>query len=133
MSVSMLDPLAPGPSSSSSKDHTTFRTLTRERQFRHPPSTKSDIPALDELVKPHIESFNALLEDDQGNKGLLALGVEEVGSKVVFDGKATEGMPWGNKISCGSLLSTTLPPYHLKPLRVFSRLTSLIVSVSAFR
>lgn len=95
--MSVSDPLAPGPSYS--KDHTTFRTLTRERQFRHPPTAQSDIPALDELVKPHIESFNALLEDDQGNKGLLALGVEDVGSKVVFDGKASEAMPWGNKIS----------------------------------
>ena len=58
-----FDPLSPSLASSS-KDNTTFKTLTRERAFRHPPVDSSDVPLLDELVKPHIESFNALIEDE---------------------------------------------------------------------
>jgi hypothetical protein len=57
-----FDPLSPSLASTS-KDHTTFRTLTRERAFRHPPTDGPDIAALEELVKPHIESFNALIDD----------------------------------------------------------------------
>lgn len=59
-----FDPLAP-TTASTSKDHTTFHTLTRERAFRHPPADAPDIAALEELVKPHIESFNALLDDGE--------------------------------------------------------------------
>jgi DNA-directed RNA polymerase I subunit RPA2 len=32
--------------------------------------------------------------------GLLQLGVNDIGQKVVFDGRATEGKPFGNKITC---------------------------------
>ena len=58
------------------------------------------MPALDELVKPHIESFNALVEQDDGGKGILQVEAEDLGEKVVFDGKEVEGMPRGSKISC---------------------------------
>ena len=63
MAVINYDPLAP-TTASSSKDTTSFHTLTRERAFRHPPKVGSDVPALDELVAPHIDSFNALIEDE---------------------------------------------------------------------
>lgn len=95
--VNTSDPLNPraGPSSQ------TFHTLKRERQFRHPPADSSDYPALDELVAPHIQSFNALTEDDTGmGKGLIGLGLEDIGEKVVFDGQAAEGYPFGTKITC---------------------------------
>ena len=97
-----FDPLSPSHASSSNiSDSSTFHTLTRERLFRHPPTTSSDIPALDQLVAPHIESFNALVEDElAGGKGLLQMGVEDVGEKCVFDGKGDESRPWGTKISC---------------------------------
>ncbi|OCF60309.1 DNA-directed RNA polymerase I subunit RPA2 [Kwoniella mangroviensis CBS 10435] len=103
--VASFDPLSPSFASSSGSgvgvvDKSTFKTLTRERQFRHPPTTSSDVPALDELVQPHIQSFNALIEDE-GNKGLLQLGVEDIGEKVVFDGKEWDNDPtgFGSKIS----------------------------------
>lgn len=99
MATMTFDPLSP-TTASSSTDHTTFHTLTRERQFRHPPAQVSDVPALDQLVSPHLESFNALVEDDQTGQGLLQLGVESIGKKVVFDGQASASKPWGNKISC---------------------------------
>lgn len=81
-------------------DSQSFHTLTREAAFSHPPTNKSDIPALDELVAPHIESFNALLEDSEGGgKGLLALAVDDIGAKVVFDGKKPGT---GNRLSSQS-------------------------------
>ena len=108
-----FDPLSPstaGGSGSKSqklvsknKDSSTFKTLTRERQFRHPPINASDVSALDELVKPHLESFNALIQDTGdkfGGKGLLQLGVEDIGEKSVFDGKGEDERPWGQKITC---------------------------------
>ena len=97
------DPLAPNAASSSRH---TFKTLERERLNRHPSTNGVDHPALEELVKPHVESFNALMEDssasleDGQGKGLLQLGVEEIGSKVIFDGKGDENGSLGNKISC---------------------------------
>lgn len=90
------------PSTSSSARHT-FHTLSREARFRFPPAEGSDVPALDELVKPHIDSFNALLEDPaseaSGGGGLLGLAVRDITEKVVFDSveKAT-----GNRLSSAS-------------------------------
>ncbi|WWC91401.1 uncharacterized protein L201_006345 [Kwoniella dendrophila CBS 6074] len=100
--VAAFDPLSPSQASSS-KDKSTFGTLTRERQFRHPPNSQSDVPALDELVEPHIKSFNSLI-DDEGEKGLLQLGIEDIGEKVVFDQKPFEDQNgklngFGTKIS----------------------------------
>ncbi|GHJ88216.1 hypothetical protein NliqN6_4618 [Naganishia liquefaciens] len=92
-----FDPLAPNATPSSSKH--TFKTLERERLNRYPSTEGADHPSLDELVKPHIQSFNALMEGSDGKgKGLLQLGVEDLGTKVVFDGKG-EGGVGGNKIS----------------------------------
>lgn len=115
--VAAFDPLAPSQASSStSPDNTTFHTLTRERQFRHPPLNASDVPALDELVAPHIKSFNALIEDEgnPGAKGLLQMGVEDIGEKVVFDGKGSEG-GLGTKLSCmsGDCIAQSLANAHL--------------------
>ena len=61
----MFDPLSPSLASSS-REPGSFHTLDRERAFRHPPPNASDVPSLDDLVAPHIDSFNALIEDDSG-------------------------------------------------------------------
>ncbi|KAF9520714.1 hypothetical protein BS47DRAFT_1370286 [Hydnum rufescens UP504] len=79
-----------------------FRTLEREHQFRHPSRNGSDVPILEELVAPHIESFNALFED-AGGRGLLDLATENIEPRVVFDGKGRTGETsgqagWGNKM-----------------------------------
>jgi DNA-directed RNA polymerase I subunit RPA2 len=68
--------------------------------FSNPPKDKSAYPALKAALLPHIESFNALLESDGHKPGLLELGLQEIGTKSVFDG--AEGAPtWrGNKLSC---------------------------------
>lgn len=62
-----------------------FRTLERESRFINPPKDKSAFPLLEEAVKPHVGSFNALTEGPNG--GLLNEGVKDIGEKVIFDGK----------------------------------------------
>ena len=65
---------------------------------------------LDQLAKPHIESFNALFDDsglDQGDTdghGLLSLGIKDIGPKTVFSGTAKGEPPGENplrtKLTC---------------------------------
>lgn len=100
--VASFDPLAPQKATSSKfRDKSTFGTLTRERMFRHPSTTGPDFESLEELVRPHIESFDALTEgSEDGSAGLLELAIQDIGEKVVFDGVATESMPFGTKITC---------------------------------
>lgn len=76
-----------------------FRTLEREQRFINPPKDKSAYPLLADAVQPHIGSFNALTEGPDG--GLLNLGVKDIGSKVIFDGKGSDTNPnyLGNKLS----------------------------------
>jgi DNA-directed RNA polymerase I subunit RPA2 len=88
----------------------TFDTLAREQSFKHPPKTASTFPILDEFVKPHLESFNALFDDsglpvgDENGLGLLSLAIKDIGERVVFDGKGRVGPEsgegsWGNRMS----------------------------------
>ncbi|KIJ56502.1 hypothetical protein M422DRAFT_197419 [Sphaerobolus stellatus SS14] len=95
-------------STSSHKKHS-FHTLERETQFRQPTKQGVDIPILSEFVIPHIESFNALFDDsdlplgDGDGRGLLSLGIADIGDRVVFDGKGRLGSSsgqggWGNRL-----------------------------------
>jgi DNA-directed RNA polymerase I subunit RPA2 len=78
---------------SSSGRTPTFDTLAREHSFRHPTNTGSTYPILNEFIKPHLESFNALFDDsglpmgDGNGSGLLSLAIKDIGERVVFDGK----------------------------------------------
>ncbi|AET38153.1 DNA-directed RNA polymerase I core subunit RPA135 Ecym_2421 [Eremothecium cymbalariae DBVPG len=76
-----------------------FRTLERESRFINPPKDKSAFPLLQEAVQPHIGSFNALTAGV--NDGLLNQGVRDIGTKVLFDGKASSENPnyLGNKLA----------------------------------
>jgi DNA-directed RNA polymerase I subunit RPA2 len=71
-----------------------YETLEREKRFKEPPVKGPAIPLLDELAKPHIESFNALFDDsglergDTDGRGLLYLGINDIGPKTVFSGTA---------------------------------------------
>ncbi|KAH0538307.1 DNA-directed RNA polymerase I subunit RPA2 [Glutinoglossum americanum] len=74
---------------------TIFDTVRRENLFRNPPRDKTAYPALQGAVQPHIESFNAIL--DQG--GLLDLGLRDIGTRAFFDGAGNAPNPRGNKLS----------------------------------
>ena len=58
-----------------------YNTNKRQRLFRTPPK-KTAYPALYEAVKPHTDSFNALIGDQQ----LLAAAVKDIGTKIFLDG-----------------------------------------------
>lgn len=82
----------------------TFNTLAREESFKNPAKKGSNYSILNEFVTPHIESFNALFDDsglpegDGDGKGLLSMGLDDVGERVVFDrlGNSTDG--WGHRM-----------------------------------
>ncbi|CCM03352.1 uncharacterized protein FIBRA_05481 [Fibroporia radiculosa] len=99
-----------GSERTATKPGGTFGTLAREQQFKNPPTDGAAVPILNEFVTPHIESFNALFDDsglpagDGDGRGLLSLGIKEIGTRVVFDGKGEIGAEsgqggWGNRLS----------------------------------
>lgn len=77
-----------------------FGTLAREKRFANPSQTSHDVPELEELVAPHIDSFDALFDDGsgKGKGGLLDLAVKDLKSKVVFDGKGKDQGKLGNRL-----------------------------------
>lgn len=94
----------------------TFHTLEREERFKHPPKSGHVAPILNEFVTPVLESFNALFDDsglpkgDGDGRGLLSLGIKDIGERVVFDGKGDVGVEssqkgWGNRLTSTSLYS----------------------------
>ncbi len=79
-----------------------FRARELVDTFRHPSTTGSDVPTLDEIAAPHIESFNTLFEDG-GNLGLLQKAIEDIAPRVVFDGKGLDeylATGLGNRLEC---------------------------------
>ncbi|KAJ6561460.1 hypothetical protein DFH09DRAFT_1159999 [Mycena vulgaris] len=83
----------------------TFNTLAREEAFRNPPKNGSTHSILNEFVAPHIESFNALFDDsglpsgDGDGRGLISLGLQDIGERVVFDGDGkVDNRGWGNRM-----------------------------------
>ncbi|KAI8873354.1 beta and beta-prime subunits of DNA dependent RNA-polymerase [Ramicandelaber brevisporus] len=71
---------APGPS------HTHFRTLERLRSSIDPLKDGHEYPALQEISKPHVQSFNAMFD----SRNLLGLAVADIMERVVFDGKGVD-------------------------------------------
>ena len=100
-----------------------FGTLEREHRFRFPSDVQGDFnyPAAHELIRPHIDSFDALFEgatneqeaissrsgeNGGGNGagiGLLQLLVDDLQPKTVFDGVGEANGGLGNKIECRSM------------------------------
>lgn len=74
-----------------------FRALERNRNFEHPSTTASPYPKLHKLIEPHIESFNALFEQD----GLLEKSIEDLPYRIAWDGKGADNSR-GNKLQCMS-------------------------------
>ncbi len=86
-----------------------FDTLKREESFRNPSKDGLNVPILNELVSPHIESFNALFDDsglpagDGIGRGLLSIALKDIDERVIFDGTGDragkEPAAWGNRMS----------------------------------
>ena len=77
---------------------TSFNTLKREHEFRYPSKTSPAYPEAHKLIEPHIKSFDALFEEQDGTLGLLSLAVKDLDPHVIFDGKGPEGSR-GNKLT----------------------------------
>jgi len=60
-----------------------FDTSRREKLFRNPPKDHTPYPALAEAIQPHIDSFNALLD----NSKLLEAALKDIGTKTFLDGE----------------------------------------------
>src|SRR5271154_6307445 len=89
-----------------------YETVRRHHLFAKPPEDRSAYPALAEAVKPHIESFNALFEEQK----TLEAGLKDIGILTVVDGDSrasAESSPQ-NRLSLrvtGLVLEKpTLPP-----------------------
>lgn len=65
---------------------TQYDTLKREALFRNPPSKKSAYPQLQEAIKPHVDSFNAIFAE----RGQLYHALKDIGTKVFLDGSGQE-------------------------------------------
>ena len=74
-----------------------FDTLRREKLFRNPPRDHTAYPALVAALQPHIESFNALLNDSK----LLEAGVQDIGTKVFLDGESESPSERGQRLKDG--------------------------------
>ncbi|ODH48499.1 hypothetical protein GX48_05366 [Paracoccidioides brasiliensis] len=59
-----------------------FDTLRRERLFRHPPKDHTAYPSLAASIRPHIDSFNALFDNDR----ILEAALKDIGTKSFLDG-----------------------------------------------
>jgi len=70
---------------------TSFNTLKREDAFRNPSKTHPHYTEAHELIRPHIDSFNALFEGESSGGGLLDLAVKDLDPKVVFSQKNGKG------------------------------------------
>ncbi|KAG1892133.1 hypothetical protein F4604DRAFT_1966241 [Suillus subluteus] len=112
--------------SQKSRRQPTFNTIQREESFKNPSKTGSTYPILNEFVTPHIESFNALFDDsglpkgDGDGRGLLSLGLKDIGERVVFDGSGELGTESGQR-GWGNRLSIWIEEVSIAPPRVTDR------------
>ena len=65
-----------------------FETLKRENQFKHPSESLSEYPDLQNLIRPHLESYNAIFD-----QGLLVRALANLDSKIVRDAQ-------GHRLTC---------------------------------
>lgn len=108
------------PDGSSRTPQSTFDTLRRESNFKNPPKDGHAVPILNEFVTPILESFNALFDDsklprgDGDGSGLLTLGIQGIGERVVFDGKGDIGSESGQRGWGNRLTSACTPSYVVR-------------------
>lgn len=72
----------------SGRNPQSFQTLDYVHRAVHPSTSEPDVPALHELPRPHIESFDSIFDD-----GLLDMAVQNLDPKEIIDAA-------GNRLSC---------------------------------
>src|SRR4051812_23944286 len=58
-----------------------YDTIRRQNLFKAPPRDKSAYPALAAAIRPHIQSFDALFENQQ----ILQAGLCDIGTQTFVD------------------------------------------------
>ncbi|KAL0092040.1 hypothetical protein J3Q64DRAFT_1674279 [Phycomyces blakesleeanus] len=82
-----------------------FNTLERERLFRNPSEDSYGVPILQEVVAPHLDSFNSITKFGDSEEGLLDYAVKDIGKMSVFDNSQNDtnvtesGQILGNKLT----------------------------------
>ncbi|KAF8311445.1 beta and beta-prime subunits of DNA dependent RNA-polymerase [Clavulina sp. PMI_390] len=111
---------------------TSFRTVKREHDFRYPNPSGPAQPMLEELVRPHIESFDALFDDSKG-PSLIQLAIDDMTPKVIYDGFGDKQNPMGgNKLEIKVLsLVVAKPKMSDKQARPVGTLDTNVYPVEA--
>ncbi|PJF18528.1 DNA-directed RNA polymerase subunit beta [Paramicrosporidium saccamoebae] len=76
-----------------------FETLKFYNSARHPSSAESDTPRVHELIRPHIDSFNAIFDD-----GLLDRSVANLEVRESEDGRGNRLRFWLEDVQVGKPL-----------------------------
>jgi DNA-directed RNA polymerase I subunit RPA2 len=88
-----------------------YDTVKRQKLFKNTPKDRSAFPALQAAVKPHVESFNALWDEN-----LIDAGLKDIGTHTVVDGdlrnpsRATARNKLDLRVTEVLLEKATLPP-----------------------
>ena len=61
-----------------------YDTLRRNKLYKNPPRDRSAFPLLQAAVRPHVESFNAIFDDNDDN--LINKALADIGTHTVVDG-----------------------------------------------
>lgn len=72
----------------SDRNPQSFQTLDYVHRSVHPSTGEADVPALHELPRPHIDSFDSIFDD-----GLLDMAVQNLDPKELIDAA-------GNRLTC---------------------------------
>ena len=78
-----------------------FETIAREKNGVTPSPGKTTVPDLHELIRPHLDSFNAIRSlNNNRSKGLLDVAIADLDKRDMKDS-------FGNKLECTSTESST--------------------------
>ena len=70
------------PSATNTEWTVGFDVLRREKLFRNPPKDRTAYPSLEEAIRPHVDSFNALF----GESKIIEHALHDIGTKTFLDG-----------------------------------------------
>jgi DNA-directed RNA polymerase I subunit RPA2 len=72
-----MAPSAVGPTPTDTRWKVDFDTVRREKLFRNPPKDHSAYPRLDQAIRPHIDSFNAIFD-----KKIIDSALQDIGTRT---------------------------------------------------
>lgn len=85
------------PSATNTDWSSEFDTLRREHLFRNPPKDHTAYPALVDALRPHLDSFNALFD----NNKLIEAALSDIGTKIFLDGERESPLQRAQRIRNG--------------------------------